>query len=124
VDTLGLSIAVVVTDAGTDDRLSLVELLTQYFADGSKRLCKVWVDGAYPAAWLAEWGHGLQQPYKIALEATLPTAGRLPRGRAVERTFAGRLNGRRHSRGSERLTANSTAMSQTSMIRPLLNRLA
>jgi hypothetical protein len=76
VDTLGLSIAVVVTDAGTDDCLSLVELLTQYFADGGTRLRKIWVDGAYPAAWLAEWEHGLQQTYKIALEATLPTAGK------------------------------------------------
>ena len=52
VDTLGLIIAVVVADAGMDDRLGLVELLTQYFADGVKRLRKIWVDGAYPAAWL------------------------------------------------------------------------
>jgi len=33
VATLGLLIAVVVTDAGTDDRLGLVELLTQYCAE-------------------------------------------------------------------------------------------
>jgi putative transposase len=41
VDTLGLIIAVVVTDAGTDDRLGLVTLLTQYFADEVKRLRKM-----------------------------------------------------------------------------------
>jgi hypothetical protein len=31
-----------------------VELFAQYFADGVKRLRKIWVDGAYPAAWLEE----------------------------------------------------------------------
>ena len=41
----------------------------------------------------------------------------------VERTFAWLLNARRHSRDYERLTANSTAMIQISMIRLLLNRL-
>ena len=46
VDTLGLIIAVVVTSADTADRLGLVELLTAYFADGVKRLRKIWVDGA------------------------------------------------------------------------------
>ena len=61
VDTLGLIIAVVVTDASTDDRQGLVELLTQYFADGVKRLRKIWVDGAYPAEWLDDWVRGLKQ---------------------------------------------------------------
>lgn len=46
VDTLGLIIAVGVTSADTDERLGLVQLLTQYFADGVKRLRKIWVDGA------------------------------------------------------------------------------
>jgi len=43
---------------------------------------------------------------------------------AVERTFAWLLNDRRHSRDYERLTTNSEAMIQLSMIRLLLNRLA
>jgi putative transposase len=43
---------------------------------------------------------------------------------AVERTFAWLLNDRRHSRDYERLTVNSAAMIQISMIRLLLNRLA
>jgi hypothetical protein len=38
VDTLGAIIAVVVTDAGTDDCWGLVDLLTEYFADGVRRL--------------------------------------------------------------------------------------
>jgi putative transposase len=48
----------------------------------------------------------------------------LPWRWAVERTFAWLLNERRHSRDSERLTTNSAALSQLSMIRLLLNRLA
>jgi hypothetical protein len=60
VDTLGLIIGVVLTDAGTDDRWGLVDLLTEYFADSVKRLRKLWVDGAYPAEWLEAWVHGLK----------------------------------------------------------------
>jgi putative transposase len=127
VDTLGLILAVVVTDAGTDDRLGLVELLTQYFADGVKRLHKIWVDGAYPAEWLTEWVRGLKETHKIDLEATTHNEGKgfqvIPWWWAVERTFAWLLNDRRHSRDDERLTVNSAAMIQVSMIRLLLNRL-
>jgi hypothetical protein len=60
----------VVTDASIDDRQGLVELLTQYLADGVKRLRKLWVDGAYPAEWLEEWVRGLKQMHKIDLEST------------------------------------------------------
>ena len=92
VDTLGLIIAVVVTDASTDDRQGLVELLTQYFADGAKRLRKIWVDGAYPAEWLEEWVRGLKQTYKIDLESTTNKEGKgfqiVPWRWAVERTFS------------------------------------
>jgi putative transposase len=127
VDTLGLLIAVVVTSADMDDRLGLVQLLTQYFADGVKRLRKIWVDGAYPAAWLEEWVRSLKQTHKIDLEATAK-AGKgfhvIPWRWAVERTFAWLLNDRRHSRDYERLTVNSAAMIQISMIRLLLKRLA
>jgi putative transposase len=128
VDTLGLIIAVVVTSADTDDRLGLVEWLSQYFADGVKRLRKIWVDGAYPAEWLEEWVRGVKQTHKIDLEATTNKQGKgfqvIPWRWAVERTFAWLLNDRRHSRDYERLTANSAAMIQISMIRLLLNRWA
>src|SRR2546430_1665073 len=63
VDTLGLSIAVVVTAANTDDRLGLVALLTRYVAGGIKRLGKLWVDGGYRAEWLAIWGRDLKQTH-------------------------------------------------------------
>lgn len=93
-----------------------------------KRLRKIWVDGAYPAAWLEEWVRGLKQTHKIDLEATTHQEGKgfqvVPWRWAVERTFAWLLNNRRHSKDYERLTANSAAMIQISMIRLLLNRLA
>jgi putative transposase len=128
VDTLGLIMAVVVTSADTEDRLGVVEWLSQYVADGVKRLRNIWVDGVYPAEWLAEWGRGLKQTHKIALEATTNKEGKgfqvIPWRWAVERTCAWLLNDRRHSRDYERLTANSAAMIQMSMIRLLLNRWA
>jgi putative transposase len=126
VDTLGLIMAVVVTSADTDDRLGLVELLSQYCADGVKRLRKIWVDGADPAEWRAEWVRGVKQTHKIDLAATTNKEGKgfqvMPWRWAVERTFAWLLNDRRHSRDYERLTTNSAAMIQMSMIRLLLNR--
>jgi len=127
VDTLGVIIAGVVTAAHTDDRLGWVELLTAYCADGVKRLRKRWVDGASPAEWLEEWGRGVKQTHKIALEATTTKEGKgcqvMPWRWAVERTFAWLLNDRRHSRDDERLTVHSAAMIQIRMIRLLLNLL-
>ena len=87
---LGLIIGVVVTDAGTDDRWGWVALLTEYFADGVKRLRKLWVDGAYPAEWLEPWVRGLQQTHKIDLESTTNKEGKgfqvMPWRWAVERS--------------------------------------
>lgn len=76
VDTLGLIMAVVVTDASTTDRDGLVKLLKHYFADGVKRLRKLWVDGAYPAQWLENWVRGLKQSHKIEMESTLHQEGK------------------------------------------------
>ncbi len=127
VDTLGLVVAVVVTAAGLDDRVGLVALLQGYFAQGTQRLRKLWVDGGYRAAWLMEWVRGLKQTYKIDLEVTEKEGPgfQVVKWRwVVERTFAWLLNYRRHSRDYEELTANSEAMIQISMIHLLLKRLA
>jgi transposase len=117
-----LIIAVVVTSADTN-RLGLVELLTAYCADGVKRLRTLWVDGIYPAEWLNAWAHSLKQTHKIDLEATTHKEGKgfkvVPWRWAVERTFAWPLNERRHRRDYERLSTNSAAMIQISMIRLL-----
>ena len=67
VDTLGLIVAVVVTAAHIDDRQAVVALLTGYFADGVKRLRKIWVDGGYVAEWLWTWVWGLKRTHKVDL---------------------------------------------------------
>lgn len=127
VDTLGLLIAVVVTAANTDDRVGFMLLVTRYFVGGVKRLRKLWVDSGYQAEWLTQWVSALKRTHKIALAVT-SHAGKgfqvVPWRWTVERTFAWLLNDRRHSRDYERLTTNSEAMIQLSMIRLLLNRLA
>jgi putative transposase len=128
VDTLGLLMAVVVMSADTDDRLGLVEWLSQYGAEGVKRRRNLWVEGASPAEWLEEWVRGVKQTHNIDLEATTNQEGKgfhvIPWRWAGERTFAWLLNDRRHRQDYERLTANSAAMIQMSMIRLLLNRWA
>jgi putative transposase len=127
VATRGLLSAVGVTAANTEDRLGLVALLTQYVAGGVKRLRKLWGDGGYQAQWLALWVRDLKPTQKIDLAVT-GKEGKgfqvIPWRWAGERTFAWLLHDRRHSRDYERLTVNSEAMIQLSMIRLLLNRLA
>jgi putative transposase len=127
VDTRGVLIAVVVTAATTDDRLGLRVLVTRYFVGGVKRVRKRWGDGGYQAEWLAPWGSDLKRTHKSDLEVTGHEGQGfqvVPWRWAVERTFAWLLNDRRHSRDYERLTVNSEAMIQLSMIRILLKRLA
>jgi transposase len=119
---------VVVTAASTDDRLGLVALLIAYFADGVKRRRKIGGDGASPAEGLDAWGRSVTQTHKIDLDSMPYKEGKgfqvvLWRW-AVERTCAWLLKDRRHRRDDERLTANSAAMLQMSMIRLLLYRLA
>lgn len=127
VDTLGLLIAVVVTAANTEDRVGFLLLLTRYFVGGVRRVRKLWVDGGYQAEWLTQWVRELKHTHKIDLEVTShagPGFQVVPWRWVVERTFAWWLHDRRHSRDYERLTTNSEALIQLSMIRLLLKRLA
>lgn len=68
-----------------------------------------------------------KRTYKIDSEVT-SSQGKgfqvVPWRWVVERSFAWLLNARRHRRDYERLTTNSEAMIQLSMIRLLLKRLA
>lgn len=127
VDTLELSIAVVVTAAHVDDRQGLRRLVEGCCADGVKRLRPIWVDGGDQAGGLHPWERALKRTHKIAREITdydgkgFPV---VPWRWAVARTCSWLLNDRRHSRGYERLPANSQALIQSSMIHLLLKRLA
>lgn len=119
--------AVVVTAANLEDRVGVLALLTHSFLGGVRRLRKLWVAGGYQAEWLRQWVRDLKPTDKIALEVRShegPGFQVVPWRWVVERTFAWLLNDRRHSRDYERLTTNSEAMIQLSMIRLLLKRLA
>ena len=123
IDTLGLILAVVVTAANIDDRQGLIELLTRYFTPRVKRLRKIWVGEGYAAQWLRDWARSLKRTHKLDVEVVERTGKGfevVKQRWKVERTLAWLLNDCRHSRDYERLTANSEAMIQISMIRLLL----
>ena len=97
------------------------------FLGGVRRLRKLWGDSGSQAEWRAQGVRDLKPTDKIDLEVTAhagPGFQVSPWRWAVERTFAGLLTDRRHGRDYERLTTNSEALIQLSMIRLLLNRLA
>ncbi len=127
VDTLGLLIAVVVTAANQGDREGLMQLLLSYFANGVKRLRKLWVDGGYNGSPIYEWVRGLKKTHKIDLEVAArigPGFHVVPKRWVVERTF-GWLNLRRRlSKDYEILTRNSEAMIHVAFITVLLKRIA
>lgn len=127
VDTWGLILAVVVTAANGEDRQGLKGVLAQYFAEGIQRLRKIWVDGNYSGRSLQKWVAQLKKTHKVILEPVKksgPGFNVVQRRWVVERTFAWLFNYRRHSKDYERLTQNSEAMIQVSMIHLLLKRLA
>ena len=122
VDTLGLPICVFVSAADLADlsacnaqagRDGLMELLKRYFADGLRRLRKLWVDGGYRGDALKAWVSSLKQTHKIDLEVVQRESKgfEVMKWRwVVERTFAWLLNFRRLSKDYEVLTQNSEAL--------------
>ena len=125
VDTLGLLIRVLVTPADTTAREGLMGVLSAYFASGVQRLKKLWVDGSYRGDSLKEWVAALKQSHKIDLEVVEKQGtgfAVLPRRWVVERTFAWRLNYRRHAKDYEGVPRHSEALIHIAMIHLLLKR--
>ena len=126
VDTLGLPICVFVSPADLADRDGLMELLKRYFADGLRRLRKLWVDGGYRGDALKMWVSSLKRTHKIDLEVVQRESKgfEVMKWRwVVERTFAWLLNFRRLCKDYEVLTRNSEALIYIAMIHLLIKRL-
>jgi putative transposase len=125
VDSLGLLLAVLVTQADVADAVAAKQILAPLTYARFPRLKVVRADSAYGRYGLPEWvgrlGHFLlglvKRPAGAAGFVLLP--GRW----VVERTFAWLGRYRRHSRDYERRTDSSEAMIQISMIHRMARRL-
>jgi putative transposase len=126
-DTLGLILVVFVTAANFGEREGLRHLLADYFAEGARRLRRIFVDGGYSGAPIYEWILKIKKTWRVILEV-VENQGKgfnvVKKRWVVERTFAWLNNFRRHSKDYEVLTCNSEAMIHISMIAILLRRLA
>jgi len=124
VDTLGLLLIVLVTEADMQDRDAAKRLLVMTLGL-LPRLRKLWADGAYRGA-LVEW---VKQFCRLDLEIVErdPSAvgfQLLPRRWVVERTFAWLNHCRRLSKDYEYLPSSSEAMIYVAMVRLMTRRLA
>jgi putative transposase len=125
VDSLGLLLAVLVTQADVADAVAAKQILAPLTYARFPRLKVVRADSAYGRYGLPEWvgrlGHFLlglvKRPAGAAGFVLLP--GRW----VVERTFAWLGRYRRHSRDYERRTDSSEAMIQISMIHRMARRI-
>ena len=124
VDTLGLLLIVLVTEADMQDRDAAKRLLVMILGL-FPRLRKLWADGAYRGA-LLEW---VKQFCHLDLEIVErdPSAvgfQLLPRRWVVERTLAWLSHCRRLSKDYEYLPSSSEAMIYLAMVRLMTRRLA
>jgi putative transposase len=127
VDTLGLVLIVVVTDANVQDRDGAQLVLRELYRRlcDSWRLQKVWADGGYRGQ-LIDWaksvlGWSLEIVEKLGDQVGFQV---LPKRWIVERTFAWLNRQRRLSKDYERLAQTSEAIIYVAMIRLMLRRLA
>ena len=125
VDTLGLVLNVVITEANMNDRRSMSWLLRSV-QPALPRLRLVWADGGYQSEALAL---ALYKQSGIRLEIVKPPLARsgfrLQAKRwIVERTFAWLGNARRLSKDYELYFKSSASMIYAAMTRIMLRRLA
>lgn len=127
VDTLGLLLAVVVTQAGLDDAAAAPRLFQQLSADKWPRLQVVWADGKYHNHALEAWIREFNPAWRLEIVSRPPgTRGftLLPKRWVAERTFAWNGRARRHSKDYERRTDSSESMIHATAIHLMLRRLA
>jgi putative transposase len=127
VDTLGLLIAVVVTQAALDDAAAAPLIFRDLRPDKLPRLEVVWADSKYHNHELNAWLANFQPTWRLDIVSRPPgTQGfkLLPKRWVAERTFAWNGRCRRHSKDYERRTDSSESMVRVSAMGLMLRRLA
>jgi putative transposase len=127
VDTLGLLLAVVVTQADVDDAAAAPLIFENLKQHQSPRLEVIWADGKYHNHALNAWIEQFQPSWRLEIVSRPPGARGftlLPRRWVAERTFAWNGRCRRHSKDYERRTDSSESMVRITAIGLMLRRLA
>lgn len=127
VDTLGLLIAVVVTQAALDDAAAAPLIFKDLRPDKLPRLEVIWADSKYHNHELNAWLENFQATWRLDIVSRPPgTQGfkLLPKRWVAERTFAWNGRCRRHSKDYERRTDSSESMVRVTAIGLMLRRLA
>lgn len=127
VDTLGLLLVVVVTQAGLDDAAAAPLIFENLRAEQMPRLEVVWADGKYHNHQLNEWLAVFNPKWRLEIVSRPPGVKGftlLPKRWVVERTFAWNGRCRRHSKDYERRTDSSESMIRITAINLMLRRLA
>ena len=127
VDTLGLLLAIVVTNAKLDDAAAAPLIFQDLQSEKLPRLEVIWADGKYHNHELNAWLENLQPTWRLEIVSRPPGVQGftlLPKRWVAERTFAWNGRCRRHSKDYERRTDSSAAMVRVSAIGLMLRRLA
>jgi putative transposase len=128
VDTLGLLLAVVVTQAALDDAAAAPLIFQNLQQDKWPRLEVIWADGKYHNHALNGWIEEHFQPtWRLEIVSRPPGIHGftlLPKRWVVERTFAWNGRCRRHSKDYERRSDSSESMVRVTAIGLMLRRLA
>lgn len=121
VDSLGLVLAVVIQNAGLQDRdgaMEVIELLQQTW----RCIIKVFADGGYRGKLIKKVKQSFNVELEIVKRNELHQFQVLPKRWIVERTFSWLDTNRRNSKDYERLTESSQAMVHLSAIRIMLKK--
>lgn len=127
VDTLGLLLAIVVTQAALDDAAAAPLIFQELRSEKLPRLEVVWADSKYHNHDLNDWLQSFQPSWRLEIVSRPPgTQGftLLPRRWVAERTFAWNGRCRRHSKDYERRIDSSESMVRITAIGLMLRRLA
>lgn len=127
VDTLGLLLAIVVTQAALDDAAAAPLIFQDLRPENLPRLEVIWADGKYHNHELNGWLENFQPTWRLEIVSRPPGVQGftlLPKRWVAERTLAWNGRCRRHSKDYERRTDSSESMVRVTAIGLMLRRLA